>query len=355
MELVVLALASNERYFPGLYCAAASALSQLSKERSVKLFVLDGGISQECRNVLDRLVQGFGNPVSLEFVPIDESVFRRASLGPGESHMTYCRILLPHLLDVPRVIYLDCDVLVFRDLSQLFNVELSPGKVLAAARDSETLSLADDSSTIADAINLPCEGAYFNCGVMLMNLDELRKQHFFQRSVEFLNNWSGKYRFWDQSAINFLLHGQVDELPEHWNRASWQFDAQNNNELDCVVHYTTSAPWLVETAGPAQVLFERFAADVGLPVNRRSPQFRRSVRQRFWRNAIAPLRALAFPIMSLCYRLIGKRDKSAAYGKIARYWLDYIYDTLSRRRGHRQRSHEISRMQFDLRASALRS
>ncbi len=30
--------------------------------------------------------------------------------------MTYCRILLPHLLNVPRVIYLDCDVLVFRDL-----------------------------------------------------------------------------------------------------------------------------------------------------------------------------------------------------------------------------------------------
>ena len=46
--------------------------------------------------------------------------------------MTYCRILLPHLLDVPRVIYLDCDVLVFRDLSQLFDLELAPGKVLAA-------------------------------------------------------------------------------------------------------------------------------------------------------------------------------------------------------------------------------
>ena len=29
MEPVVLALASNERYFPGLYCAVASALSHL--------------------------------------------------------------------------------------------------------------------------------------------------------------------------------------------------------------------------------------------------------------------------------------------------------------------------------------
>ena len=354
MEPVVLAFASNERYFPGLYCAVASALNHVSWKTSVNLWVLDGGISQASKDRLERLVDRFGNQVRLKFVPVDESVFRAATLGPGESHMTYCRILLPHLLNVPRVIYLDCDVLVFRDLSELFNLDLSPGKFLAAVPDSETLSLAEDCPTIADALRLPAEGAYFNCGVMLMNLDELRKQHFLERAVEFLNRKSA-YRFWDQSAINFLLYGQIHALPECWNRASWCFDAQQNNDLDCVIHYTTSAPWLVETAGPAQVLFERFAAEVGLPVNRRSPLFRKSMRQRFWRTAIAPLRALAFPIASFCYRLIGKTDKSAAYGKVARYWLDYIYNTPSRRRLRRQRSREISTMKFDLHNSPLAS
>ena len=46
MEPVVIALASNERYFPGLYCAVASALSHLDRTREVNLKVLDGGISQ---------------------------------------------------------------------------------------------------------------------------------------------------------------------------------------------------------------------------------------------------------------------------------------------------------------------
>jgi lipopolysaccharide biosynthesis glycosyltransferase len=354
MEPVFLALTSNESYIPGLYCAVASALSHVDVAREVHLKVLDGGISRASRDALSGLIDRIDRPVRLEFVTVDESVFRGATLGPGESHMTYCRILLPHLLNVSRLIYLDSDVLVFRDLSQLFDVELSRGKVLAAVPDSETLSLADDAPTIADAINLPREGAYFNCGVMLMNLDELRKQRFFERAVEFLNRKSA-YRFWDQSAINFLLHGQIDELPEYWNRASWRFDAQQNNDLNCVLHYTTSAPWLGGTWGPAQVLFERFAAEVGLPVDRRSPLFRKSMRQRFWRNAIAPLRALAFPIASLCYRLIGKTDKSAAYEKVARYWLDYICNAPSRRRLHRQRSQEISRIKFGLRVSPLGS
>jgi lipopolysaccharide biosynthesis glycosyltransferase len=353
MEPVVLALASNERYFHGLYCAVASASSHLGAEREVDLKVLDGGISETSKRGLSHLVARFGRRVRLEFVPIDETIFRGATLGPAQSHMTYCRTLLPHLLDVSRLIYLDCDVLVFRDLAQLFDLELAPGKVLAAVPDSETLSLAEDCPTIADAMGLPAEGAYFNCGVMLMNLDELRRQNFFQRSVELLNNWSGQYRFWDQSAINFLLHGEIHELPEYWNRASWRFDAQQNNDLDCVLHYTTSAPWLGGTRGPAQVLFERLAVDAGLPVNRQAADFKKKRRQELFRNALAPFRALAFPLVSLFYKIAGQNEKCAAYQKSARYWLYYIFNAPRRRRLHRQRNQEISRMKFNLCASPL--
>jgi lipopolysaccharide biosynthesis glycosyltransferase len=352
MEPIVLALASNERYFPGLYCALASALSHVHSTREVDLRVLDGGISEHSKNDLSRLVERYRNVVRLQFVLVDDSVFHNATLGPGESHMTYCRILLPHLLSVSRLIYLDCDVLVFRDLAQLFDLELAPGKVLAAARDSETLSLADDSPAIADAINLSREGAYFNCGVMLMNLDALRKQKFFERAVEFLNRNSG-YRFWDQSAINFLLYGQIDQLPEYWNRASWSFDAQENNDLDCVLHYTTSAPWLGGTRGPAQMLFEQLALDAGLPVNRQAADFKKKRRQEVFRNALAPFRALAFPLVSLFYNIAGLNEKSAAYQKSAHYWIWYILNAPRRRRLHRQRNQEISRMKFNLGAAPL--
>jgi lipopolysaccharide biosynthesis glycosyltransferase len=353
MKRVVLALVSNERYFPGLYCAVASALSHLDAARELNLKVLDGGISQTSRDILERFVNGFGKPVRLELLPIDESVFRGATLGPGQSHMAYCRILLPHLLDVSRLIYLDCDVLVFRDLSELFDIELACGKVIAAVRDSETSSLAEDSRIIADAVKVSAEGTYFNSGVMLMNLDELRRQHFFERAVEFLSMWKANYRFHDQSAINFLLQEQIEELPEYWNRASWRFDAQQNNDLNCVLHYTTSAPWLGGTRGPAQVLFERFAVDAGLPVDRQIADFKKSRRQEFFRNALAPFRALAFPLVSLFYKVAGRKEKCAAYQKSACYWRRYILNAARRRRLHRQRNQEISRMKFNLCASPL--
>lgn len=347
MEPVVLALASNERYFPGLYCTVASALGHMAAGSAVDLRVLDGGISQSSRNTLSRLAKRFGESVRLEFVPVDDSVFRGTTLGPGKSHMAYFRILLPRVLDVSRLIYLDCDVLVFRDLSELFHHHLSAGKILAAVRDSETLSLGDDSRIVADAMKLPAQGAYFNSGVMLMNLDELRKQNFPEYALEFLETWRGRYRFWDQSAINFLLHGRVDKLPEYWNRASWQFDAQDDNNLGCVLHYTRTAPWLRQTPGPAQALFEQFARHIDLSANRRTAGFRHSQHHWFWRNALAPLRAAAFFMASILCKISGRRNKAADYRSAARYWLNYVRSAPSRRRIHRRRIAEIRNIKFD--------
>src|SRR5207247_9698855 len=103
----------------------------------------DEGVAQTARDTFSKLIDRVSGVVRLEFVTVNPSVFGKATLGPGESHMTYCRILLPHLLDVSRLIYLDCDVLAFRDLSPLFDLELSPIQVLAVVTDSETLSISD--------------------------------------------------------------------------------------------------------------------------------------------------------------------------------------------------------------------
>src|SRR5256714_15356872 len=129
--------------------------------REVDEKVLDRGLSQASRDTLARLIERIGKHAQLDFVKADPSIFDKATLGPGKSHMAYCRILLPHLLDVPRLIYLDCDVLVFRNLSELFDLELSPSKVVGAVCDSETLTLGEDSQTLAEAMNLPANGEYF--------------------------------------------------------------------------------------------------------------------------------------------------------------------------------------------------
>ena len=83
MEPVVLALASNESYFPGLYCAIASALGYLDPKREVDVKVLDGGLSRSSLDTLSKLVGRMGKHTRLDFVTVDPSIFGNATLGPG--------------------------------------------------------------------------------------------------------------------------------------------------------------------------------------------------------------------------------------------------------------------------------
>ena len=94
------------------------------------------------------------------------------------------------------------------------------------------------------------------------------------------------------------------------------------------------------------MLFERFAADAGSPVNRQMAVFKESRRQQFFRNALAPFRALAFPVVSFFYKMAGQKEQCAGYQKAARYWLYYILNAPRRRRLHHRRAREIQGMKF---------
>ena len=76
MEPVALALASNEHYFPGLYCAVTSALCHLDPAREADVRVIDGGISDKSRGILSDLVGRFGRKCRLAFVAVDQNIFR---------------------------------------------------------------------------------------------------------------------------------------------------------------------------------------------------------------------------------------------------------------------------------------
>jgi hypothetical protein len=98
------------------------------------------------------------------------------------------------------------------------------------------------------------------------------------------------------------------------------------------------------------VLFERFAAEAGLPVNRQSADFKKSQRQQSLRNVLAPFRALAFPMISLFYKIIGEKNKCAAYQKAGRYWLHYVLEAPRRRRLNHRRTEQVQGTEFEFAA-----
>ena len=181
--------------------------------------------------------------------------FRPSTLQLAQhlTEVTYYRLLLPRLLpaDLHRVIYMDCDVYVGRDLAALWNADLA-GKPLGAARD---FAFREWSRLGIDAAN-----GYFNAGVLLLDLDSVRRRGLFDAALKFSVEHPGALTWSDQCALNRIFSGDWTVLPQHWNFQHSDFleDIRRRGLRQatraasaCVFHFNNyDRPWLVESPHP---------------------------------------------------------------------------------------------------------
>jgi len=144
--------------------------------------------------------------------PILIPVARERLAGlPGRSYLPpamWHRVFLPELApDLPRVLYLDADVIAMDSLAPLWATDLGD-RVIAAVTN-----IPDPwTAPYFDALGL--EGPYFNSGVMLVDLDRMRAERLQER---ILAARTDEMRFGDQDPLNVVLGSARLELDPRWN------------------------------------------------------------------------------------------------------------------------------------------
>ena len=125
----------------------------------------------------------------IEIVDVKNQDFEKKEYEIGKyiSASTYIRLRLPSILKgIDRVLYMDGDVIVQDDLTELFNIDMGENFTIAGSLDYGTCisSLTwDKVDYIRDT--LPgYERTYVNAGVLLMELGKLRKSKFEKRCKE---------------------------------------------------------------------------------------------------------------------------------------------------------------------------
>jgi len=214
--MIQLVLGSNENYADGMLVTVASALSSLNRDASITLHLLDGGISEKTFRKLDKICKIMHPSCCLDIIKIKEQSFQGFTPGPGNSLMTYARLLMGSLLKgIDRVIYIDVDFLVLKDLHELWKRGMH-GKIAWACRDITIPHL--DGETPLPVSEEEKKWPYFNAGFLMIDLKKWRDVNIEKKSLELgLINRSGLA---DQSILNYLFKGDVGFLEDEWN---WQF------------------------------------------------------------------------------------------------------------------------------------
>ena len=265
-----LAFITDEGFATGFLTTFASALiaSNLDDFNIYIGYDQTNSIDRTWEQVI-QLCERFNFPIQrCQRIPVDTDPFKAYAPLSNGSHCSYCRHYLASILQEPRLLYLDSDMLILDDLSKL--VEQFPeGAPLAAVQDRYLLTHANDAYHLDGSKPINDTSPYFNSGMILFDTDKFRKRNALEQ-FSALHPRLSKISFTDQTYINIILKDQWAPLPARWNALTiprQPSPLMDGNQTQGILHFVTrDKPWTLACLDSANILWHCVGRAIGVTV-----------------------------------------------------------------------------------------
>ena len=225
-----IATATNFRYKD--YCAAMIA-SVCANTKSPSQIVFTIMIREKngyyLTQYIKTLTQKFKCTINIVHLKPERFIGLKTSIHKTAD--AYSKVFAPKIVNAytKRLLYLDCDIIVIKDIKELWQSNLNL-KIVGAVRDTfyETA-----------VVRKPL----FNSGVMLIDVEKYIGAEIEEQVVSAVrrNDPTGLWLA-DQDELNDILVGLWEVLPAKWNVASADFASKNTQAKNpSIIHFTGPA------------------------------------------------------------------------------------------------------------------
>lgn len=272
---MIIATGADDRYAMPMAVTLYSALTNIEQGRAVTLYIFDGGISEQNRRRLTEMLNVSHVKVHLEWVRPDLSPLNGMKTTQAFSQATYLRLLMPEIVPdrVDRIIYLDSDLVVEKDLGELWEAEMGDLPALAVQEYVfPYVSCLDWVGETYEMRGLAPSTPYCNAGVMVMNLKRWRAEEIVCGALEYMRKYPQCVRYADQDGLNAVLAGAWGLLDPRWNvmlgginfygqlfgmsKVEMQHAQEELLREPFILHFTGPIkPWCFVSRGPAHLRF----------------------------------------------------------------------------------------------------
>ena len=231
---------TDNNYVPFLDVTIRSLIANASRDYKYHIVVLNTGLDEERIGKIKELED---ENFTIDFPDISYAVKDIEYKLPKEQHFglaTWYRLFIQSLFpQYDKVLYLDCDLIVLGDISELYNTDLEDNYV-AGVVENWILHSPVFSYYTKEAVGIESK-YYINAGVALFDLNKFRENEIEQKFVDLINTYNFDVIDPDQSYLNYLCQGKIKYLPFEWNRTPLENVECENPKI---VHYALGfKPW----------------------------------------------------------------------------------------------------------------
>lgn len=212
---MVIAMSCTKDWYHYLMVDVYSLLSCTKSVKRIYLLIETGDVADV--PYLNDIIQKFAVEVTL--VNLNEYLVSYLNKNSPNrdtiySNFSFGRLLLPDIVEEDKVIYIDIDAIVRRDISNVWKYDIS----------SYYVAGVKDYGIIADNIieRYGIQGKYINSGFVIFNLKKIREENIMNRWFEIINDIKLVYP--DQDALNIVCQHAEMYLPSMYNSCEYAGD-----------------------------------------------------------------------------------------------------------------------------------
>ena len=242
LKVIPIFFAVDDGYVPFLAVALESLIRNSSKNYYYAIKILYTNIEERNKKKISKYER---DNVKIEFVNLNyyiEEVKDKLYTRDYYTNTTYFRLFIPNLYpQYDKVLYLDSDIVVLGDIADLYNVEI--GDNLVAAAPDDVIQSSNIFQEYAErVVGVAKYQNYFNAGILLMNLDEMRKFEFQEKFLYLLEQIKFTVAQ-DQDYLNRLCKGRVKIISTVWDRMPIPDSSVKDEDLKIIHYNLIYKPW----------------------------------------------------------------------------------------------------------------
>jgi lipopolysaccharide biosynthesis glycosyltransferase len=238
---IAIIVACDDHYVVLLAALLKSIEYHHKTSENIVVFIVEDGISSKNRKKLTSSLDP--KNIQLVWISMDEAIpedmhipFDRSSY-PKNIHT---RIFIPHFIPerFDKIIYLDVDMILMCDISDLWNIDLGEN-MLAAVMDPRLKVFSNSWGGILNykELGFAPDTKYFNTGILVINNKKWREENSATTVVKCIADNEKFANYPDQYGINIVMANRWIELDPRWN---WFADKECENPF--LIHFVGRKP-----------------------------------------------------------------------------------------------------------------